>query len=293
MIPLIVVNLFIKKDEIKFNYISNKFVRVYREKSKIVDKIPLEEYVYGVVASEMPASFEIEALKAQAIASRTYALYQIERNKSNDYDVFDSINSQVYSSEDKLQEKWQDKYKEYSNKIRQIIIDTKGQYLTYNGEIIESFFFSTSTGYTENSEDVFQQQLPYLRSVESKWDESSPSYNDKKIIDKSSFFSQLGLEVNSSINITDVEKTAGGRIKSIKINGTSFKGTVVRNKLNLRSTMFYIEDKNDEVVITTVGFGHGVGMSQYGANGMAKEGYKFDEILKHYYSGVEISKKNV
>ena len=265
-------------------------VRVKKEDTSEIIKVPLEEYVYGVVSSEMPASFNEEALKAQAVASRTYVMYAMENSRNRDFDVYDSVNSQVYNSEDNLKEFWGDKYGEYSNKIKKVIIDTKGEYITYNDEIIEAFFFSTSTGYTENSEEVFNEELPYLRSVESAWDKNSPSFNNEIEISKNDFYNKLGIGYSDILDISDVEKTVSGRIKSLKINGAYFKGVDVRTKLGLRSTFFTFYENEDKIIIKTKGYGHGVGMSQYGAQGMALAGFKYDDIIKYYYTGVEIKK---
>ena len=289
-IPFIIVNLFIKKDDIIFNYTSNKVVRVKKEDTSEIIKVPLEEYVYGVVSSEMPASFSEEALKAQAVASRTYVMYAMENSRNRDFDVYDSVNSQVYNSEDNLKEFWGDKYGEYSNKIKKVIIDTKGEYITYNDEIIEAFFFSTSTGYTENSEEVFNEELPYLRSVESAWDKNSPSFNNEIEISKNDFYNKLGIGYSDILDISDVEKTVSGRIKSLKINGAYFKGVDVRTKLGLRSTFFTFYENGNKIIVKTKGYGHGVGMSQYGAQGMALAGFKYEDIIKYYYTGVEIKK---
>ena len=289
-IPFIIVNTFIKKEEITFNYTSNKMVRVYREKSNVVEKVPLEKYVYGVVSSEVPVSFEEDALKAQAVASRTYVMYAMESNKDKEFDVYDSVNSQVYNSDDELKEKWGDKYSEYNNKIKKVIVDTKGEYLTYDDKIIEAFFFFTSTGYTENSEEVFSEALPYLRSVESSWDETSPSFNDEKEFAKTDFYNKLGIKYSDILDVSDIKKTSSGRIKSLKINNKEFTGKEIRTKLQLRSTFFTFYEKDNKILVKTKGYGHGVGMSQYGANGMALAGFKYQDILKYYYTGVEIKK---
>ena len=289
-IPFIIVNLFIKKEEITFNYSTNVMVRVYLEKEKQVLTIPLEKYVVGVVAAEMPASFSSEALKAQAVASRTYVMYKIENNKNNEYDVYDSEASQVFLQEEELKHKWNNNYIENINKIKQAVLDTLGECLAYNGEIIEAFFFSTSTGYTENSEDVFNEQLPYLRSVESKWDEESPVYNDIQDFELHEFLSLLDISDDNELNVKVITQTKTGRIKNISINGKEFTGREVCEKLGLKSSFFEIIQEGQSVIVKTKGYGHGVGMSQYGANGMAKSGYTYDEILKYYYSGVEIEK---
>lgn len=290
LIPFIIVNMFIKKEEIIFNHTSNKMVRVYRKKSGVVEKVPLEEYVYGVVSSEVPVSFEVDALKAQAVASRTYVMYAMQNNKDKEFDVYDSVNSQVYNSDEELKEKWGDKYQEYSNKIKKVIVDTKGEYLMYDNKIIEAFFFSTSTGYTENSEEVFSEALPYLRSVESVWDESSPSFNDEKEFSKTDFYNKLGIKYSDTLDVSDIKKTTSGRIKSLKINYKKFTGKEIRSKLELRSTFFTFYEKDNKILVKTKGYGHGVGMSQYGANGMALAGFKYEDILKYYYTGVKIKK---
>lgn len=288
LIPFIIVSIFISNDNIKFNYTSNNIVRVYKEKENIIVSVPLEEYVYRVVSSEMPATFNVEALKAQAVASRTYVMYQIKKNKEKDYDVYDSENSQVYSEEDKLKERWQEKYKEYSNKIKKVVVDTIGECIFYDNEIIDALFFSTSVGYTENSEAVFSESLPYLRSVESKWDIDSPSYESEKNFTKQEFCNILNIDC-SNLGIEVLSKTSTGKIDKIKIANKEYTGKDLRIILELKSSYFeIISDKN--IVIKTKGYGHNVGMSQYGANGMANAGYKYKDIIKHYYTGVEIKK---
>ena len=151
-------------------------------------------------------------------------------------------------------------------------------------------FFSTSVGKTENSEEVFVSALPYLRSVDSKWDESSPVYEDTYTFTLKDFYQKLNLPYNENLKIEILEKTVTGRIRKLKINEQEMKGRDFQNKLSLRSNYFEIIQDKEKITINTKGFGHGVGMSQYGANGMAKEGYTYEEILKHYYKGVEIKK---
>lgn len=290
LIPFIVVSLFIRTDEIKFHYISNKVVRVKDEKTNEIIKVPFEEYVKGVLAGEMPTSFELEALKAQAVASRSYVMVKIKQNQNNDYDVVNTVNNQVYLTDEELRAKWQGEYTSKINKIKTAVLETKGEYLTYNNEVVEALFFSTSTGQTENSEDVFTSKVPYLRSVSSSWDKASPVYEDAVSFNLQDFYTKLGLEYNKTITTEVLETTSTGRIKKIKINGKEFNGRDVASKLSLRSNYFTITQNGENVNITTKGFGHGVGMSQYGALGMAKEGYTYDKILKHYYKGTEIKK---
>lgn len=291
LIPYIIVTFFIKDEEIKFKFVSNNFVRVKREKTNEIDNIPFEEYVKGVLAGEMPANFHIEALKAQAVAARSYVLKKMANNKDKEYDVVDTIENQVYLDDETLKKNWKNNYEKNMNKLKQAIIETKGEYLTYDGEVINAFFFSTSNGKTENCEEVFVQKLPYLKSVDSSWDINiSPVYNNEKKLTKEEFYKKLNLKYDENLKIEVLNYTTAGSIKTVKINGKTFKSTDIRSKLSLKSTSFTIKNVNDEIIITTKGNGHGVGMSQYGAYGMAKEGYNYTQILKHYYTGVEIKK---
>lgn len=291
IIPYIVVSTCIDEEEIKFYFVSNRTVRVKKEATGEIVTVPFEEYVKGVLAGEMPISFEKEALKAQAVAARSYVLKKMEDSKNKDYDVVDTVMNQVYLDDNYLKEKWQDKFDEKNNKLKEVIIETRGEYLTYNGEVAEAFFFSTSTGKTENSGEVFVTQLPYLKSVDSSWDEEvSPVFNDREEYSVSDFCTRLNVPYKEKISIQIIKTTSTGRIKQIKINGVELTGNQVTSALNLRSTYFTINQTGSNVIIETKGYGHGVGMSQYGALAMSKKGYTYDEILKYYYQGVEISK---
>lgn len=286
IIPFTIVMLFTNNDNIDLE--SDINVKVKRENGDI-EIIPMEEYIIGVVAGEMSVNFEIEALKAQAVAARSYVMKKMLN--SSDYDVVDNVMNQVYLDEEDLKEKWQDNYEENLNKIKQAVMETKGEYLIYDNEVIEAFFFSTSTGKTENCEEVFVESLPYLRSVDSSWDEEvSPVFSTTNEYSLKDFYNLLNLPYNDSLNVEIVKTTSTGRIKQIKINGVDFTGNDIYTKLNLKSTFFEIKKQNNKVTINTKGYGHGVGMSQYGALAMAKKGYNYEEILKYYYKGVEIKK---
>lgn len=290
IIPFLFVKIFVKTDEIKFKYVTNNIIRVKDEKTGIINEVPFEDYIKGVVAGEMPATFELEALKAQAVASRSYAMYQMTATKDKEYDVLNTTANQVYLTDQELKENWKEEYPEKINKIKKAIAETSGEYLTYEGKVINAMFFSTSVGATENSEEVFVSALPYLRSVDSKWDEASPAYTDTYTFTLEEFYKKLNLQYNQTLTIEVISTTSTGRTKTLKINGTEINGRDLATKLNLRSNYFDIVQNENNVTITTKGFGHGVGMSQYGANGMAKEGYKYDQILKHYYQNTEIKK---
>jgi len=291
LVPYAVVTTFVKDEEIKFYFVSNRMVRVKKEATGEIVSVPFEEYIKGVLAGEMPVSFDKEALKAQAVAARSYVLKKIEDSGNNEYDVVDTVMNQVYLDDIYLKEAWKDTFDEKNNKLKEVIAETRGEYLTYNGEVAEAFFFSTSTGKTENSGEVFMTQLPYLQSVDSSWDaEVSPVFNDREEYSVYDFCTKLNLRYRETISIEILKTTSTGRVKSLKINGVEFSASEVTSALGLRSTYFNIEQIGSNIVIDTKGYGHGVGMSQYGALAMAKKGYTYDQILKYYYQGVEISK---
>lgn len=288
IITIIVLTEF-NKNDVKFIFEKNTQVRVYREKQNRIDIIPLEEYLIGVLAGEMPVSYDLEALKAQAVAARTYTLKKISTNQNKDYDVVDSTNDQVYLDNQQLKSNWQDSYDENYTKVRQAVSETSGEYLTYNGEIIKALFFSTSSGKTEDCKFVFGENLPYLVSVSSQWDENSPSYEMVEEFTKEEFYSKLGLNYSDTLDIS-ITRNPTNSINVIYINGISIKGTDFRFRLGLRSTNIEIVEDGNVVRITSKGFGHGVGLSQYGAKEMAGLGYKYRDILKYYYHGIDIKK---
>lgn len=289
-IPFIIVTIFIRDDEITFNFSQNSIVRVYREDTNEINEVPIEEYVVGVLAGEMPVEFELEALKAQAVAARSYVMIQIERNINKEYDVVDTVMNQVYLDKSHLMSVWKNSYTDNINKIKMAVLSTKGEYIAYNGKVAEALFFSTSPGKTENSEDIFTNTVAYLRSVDSPWDEISPVYTTNITFTLEEFYKNLALDYQENIVVEIIDSTSTGRVKKIKINDKEFTGNYICSKLLLRSTYFEIIQEGTKVVIKNKGYGHGVGMSQYGAQGMAKEGYTYDQILKHYYTGIEIKK---
>ena len=290
-IPYIIISVFLKEEEIQFEFTNNMIVRVFRDNTKQIELVPFEEYVTGVLAGEMPVTFNMEALKAQAVAARTYVMKKMEKMVNNEYDIIDTVANQVYLDDNYLKSVWKGEYVSKINKLKTAVIETEGQYLTYNNKIIEAFFFSTSVGMTENSEDVFSSKVPYLRSIKSEWDRDvSPVFIDTFNFSLDEFYNKLGLEYKETIKTEVLKTTSTGRIKSIKINNRTFTGSEVFSKLSIRSTYFSITQENKKVVVKTKGYGHGVGMSQYGAEGMARAGYTYDEILKYYYQGVNIEK---
>ena len=270
---------------------SSATVAVLRSATETVETVPLEEYVVGVVASEMPADFEVEALKAQALTARTYVV-KTKINTPDDAksDITDTVQHQVYRNNDELQALWGADYDWKIARVTEAVHATAGQILTYEGDPITAAFFSTSNGRTENSEDYWQGELPYLRSVESSWDIGTPKFDTEMSLPVHEVEEKLGVQLPEGSSIGKIlERTDGGRIAQVEIAGKKFTGKEVREKLGLRSSDFEFSRSGAEVVFTTKGFGHGVGMSQFGAHGMAEAGHDYREIVLLYYQGVEVT----
>ena len=243
--------------------------------------LDLNDYVTGVVASEMPALFNEEALKAQAVAARSFATSKMENNF---LELTSGISDQVYSPNFKLKEKWNDDYNKYYNKIYNCVKSTHNEVIKRDNKILRTYYFSMSNGYTENSQTVFNDTT--FTSVKSLENENTPNYKFQKTFSSSDLNKLLNI---SSIDIQNIERNETNHVKSITINNKTYTGIEFRKLLNLRSTDFTIEKQDNNYIITTIGYGHGVGMSQYGANQMAKEGSSYKEILNHYYENTEIS----
>lgn len=284
ILSLIVINMR-SSTSTTSSFVEEQIIKVKNKNDEIND-LKLEEYVVGVVAAEMPASFSIEALKAQAVASRTYALYKINQNNV-DYDVVTTVSNQSYITISEMQIKWGSDFDKYYNKIMNAVETTKNLVMKYDNEVIEAYYFAMSNGYTEDVSAVFQEDRAYLKSVKSSYDnEALNNFSTTKEFSKQDFCTKLSIDCNE-IDISNIKRSATNRVNEITINGKNFKGIDVRKLLGIRSTDFTINIA-DNVIITTKGYGHGVGMSQYGANGMAKEGYNYEEILKYYYQDIEI-----
>ncbi|MGD9566833.1 MAG: stage II sporulation protein D [Sedimentibacter sp.] len=286
----------------KTNIEEPELIKVYNLKTNEVMVIEFEEYLKGVVASEMPAEFNIEALKAQGVTARTYLLYRLKKYPEGQPEhlgapVCTGTHCQVWTSKEDLIANHDDGWFEnYWGKIEEAVDSTNGQILTYEGKIIEPLFHSTSGGRTENSEDVFSTAVPYLRSVESPYEAQAPKLHDSVKITVDDFinkletiYGDLGINRNNldeKIKLGEVSE--GGKIKYIIINDTEITGRDMRSIFNLNSTNFNFIQTGNEIEIVTTGYGHGVGMSQWGAEGMAGKGYGYKEILKHYFTDVEI-----
>lgn len=252
----------------------------------VISSIELEEYIVGVVAAEMPASFSVEALKAQAVAARTYTVKKASAGKT----LVNSTSDQVYNTVDEMKAKWGSSFNTYYNKIKSAVSSTKGLVITYNGKYIDALYCSMTNGKTEQPEYVWAYSYPYLKCVSSSWDKNVKGFETVKNLEYATVSKALGQTVTRETVIEILSYTVSGRVDKIKIGDKTYTGVEIRTKLGLRSTDFTIDLNDSNISITTRGFGHGVGLSQYGANEMAKQGYTYDKILHHYYTGITISK---
>lgn len=281
-------------------------IRVYITKEKKIKELALEEYIRGVVSAEMPAEFDIEALKAQAVAARTFAAAHMDVYGGKKYpgangaDVTDTVNCQVYMDKDSRLSSWPKGLSgQYWNKVTDAVQETNGQVLEYNGKLVtEPYYFAISSGKTENGKDILGDDEPYLKSVSSPGEEIAPKYKSQVKISYSSFVNKVKSEysnsnlnlynVKSSINI--ISRTDAGSVKAIKIGNNTITGPKFRTMMGLNSANFSINFNITGIVINCVGYGHDVGMSQWGANIMSKQGKNYKDILTHYYNGVSIEK---
>lgn len=290
------------KNTIESNYDYKKYnkIKLLHVDSKKIEEIDLDEYLYGVVSAEMPASFEEEALKAQAVVARTYTIYKIVNNdgKHKNADICDdSTCCQAWISKEDRLSKWKEEERDENwNKIVNAVNITQGKIITYNGEPINAFFHSNSGGETEAPIDVWGGSgYPYLQSVETSGEDAYSQYSSEASFTKKEFTTKIK-EIHSNFKIDFDKKdcikveeyTDGNRVKKIKIGNLELSGVEVRNIFGLRSANFEVNIKENKVFFKVTGYGHGVGMSQTGADSMAKQGSNYEEIIKHFYTDVKI-----
>lgn len=276
-------------------------IKSYILEKDMVEDINFEEYVLGVVAAEMPASFENEALMAQAIAARSYILNKLNGAPSHDNGAIvcnDPSHCKAYLTNEQLKEKWGTDYDLYYNKIKNCTQATADCVMIYDGKVIDAVFHSTSSGKTENSVDVWGKPVPYLVSVASIGDELSPKFHSSVTMSISEFKSKLQ-SAYSTLKwdegdqlLGSIDRSEAGGIINIKFGNTIISGTEFRKLFSLRSTNIDFNISDTEITMNVTGNGHGVGMSQYGANYLAKQGKNFVQILKTYYSGIEVVRLN-
>ncbi len=296
-------NIIEKKDENveQYNYKEYNKIKLLHKKDKKIEEIPLDEYLLGVVSAEMPANFEQEALNAQALVARTYTIYSIKRNK-NKHEGADICDSSTccqawISKEDRLARWNEDVREEYWNKIVKAVNTTKGKVITYNGDVIDAFFHSNSGGITEIPVNVWGgTNFPYLQSVQTSGEEGYSQYSSEVTLTQEELINKIrakhsdfNIDISQQDSVKILEYTEAGRVKNIQIGNLKLSGVEVRSLLGLKSTNFKIEINNGKVTFIVTGYGHGVGMSQTGADSMAKQGNNYEEIIKHFYTGVEIT----
>ncbi len=273
-------------------------VSCLNSETNTVTDVNLEEYLVGVLAAEMPAGYETEALKAQAVAARSYILSKLNTENPDHPNATVCTNSnhcKGWLSESDAKAKWKFTEKNRNwKKLQSAVQETEGEYMTYADQAIEAFFFASSGGRTENSEDVWQQGLPYLRSVESPEPAeeilSQVSLTISQFIQKINPHLDKPLSANTVPRFSDITRTQGGSVASINICGKTFSGTKLRNIFGLKSANFTVSVTSETVIFDVLGYGHGVGMSQKGANLMARQGKNYTEILSHYYTNIQIVK---
>lgn len=276
LIPIYISSF--KKTTFLFPTKSQNIIVYLKDKELYLD---LDDYIFGVVSAEMPALFEEEALKAQAVAARSYTLSSL-----NDTRVIEITTlEQAYKNNYELKDKWLENYDNYYKKINNIVTTTTNEIIKRDNKILKTYYFAMSNGKTENSKTVFNEST--FTSVISPEDENNKNYKVETIFTEEELKEKLNIE---TIKIDNIERNDTNHISKITISGKEYTGIELRKILKLRSTSFTIEKIANEYKITTLGYGHGVGMSQYGANKMAKDGKNYKEILDHYYQDTKITK---
>lgn len=282
----------------KANYGDLSMIKLLHNDTEQVEEIEFDTYLYGVVASEMPASYELEALRAQAVVARTYTIYQIVNgSKHENADICDSsLCCQAWISKENRLARWEEALRElYWNKIVDSVDSTSGRYITYNGEPINAFFHSNSGGQTELPVNVWGGSFPYLQVVATSGEENYNGYNSEVLVSKDELIQKmLAKYSNFEINFDEVnciqilDLTESSRVKTMKIGNVSLSGVEARTLFGLKSAKFEFEIIDNTVKFTVIGYGHGVGLSQTGSDALAKQGMNYEEIIRHFYKDVEI-----
>ena len=276
-------------------------ISLYNTETGKVDTLDFEDYIAGIVASEMPPTFHVEAMKAQAVAARSYilskiAVYMESGIPDSHHGALlcnDNSHCKSFTSFEDTAATWDKRFTEdYTAKIKTAVSETSGEYLIYDNKVAKTYFFAVSSGKTENIADVWGVSLPYLVSVDSSGDFRADGYHSKVFYPKDAFFTvlkgaqpEIRIPESPETILGNVSYTEGGGIASIELCGKLFKGTEIQEMFRLRSTNFSITFENDQAIFDVKGYGHGVGMSQYGANYMANNGDNYHTILEHYYPG--------
>lgn len=283
-----------------YDYKNYQTIKLLHSATGQIEEMKLDDYLYGVVASEMPANFELEALKAQAVVARTYTIYKIvnDNSKHEGANICDnSTCCQAWITKEDRMAKWNEPLRESNwNKIIEAVNSTQGKIITYGGAPINAFFHSNSGGTTETTANVWGGTgYPYLQSVETSGEDAYSQYNSEVTLTKQTFIDKIKekhtdfeIDFNLEDCIKILEYTEGNRVKKVKIGNLELSGVEVRTILGLKSANFIVTIEGENIKFKVTGYGHGVGMSQTGADSMAKSGSNYEEIIKHFYTGVEI-----
>lgn len=287
----------------EYNYSKYGTISLLHKKTGEVEQVNLDGYLCNVVSAEMPANYEIEALKAQAIVARTYTIYKILNKKHDTADICDdSTCCQAWISKDDRLARWEESQRESNwQKIVSAVNDTKGKIITYDDKPIDAFFHSNSGGVTEVPVNVWGGTgYPYLQSVETSGEDTYTQYSSEVVFTQEQLinklkekYSDISIDFSNSDDIKIMEYTESTRVKTVKFGNHEISGVEARSLLGLRSTNFEISIDGDNIKFSVKGYGHGVGMSQTGADSMAKQGSSAEDIIKHFYTGVEISEVNL
>ncbi len=285
-----------------YNYKNYGTIKLLHKKTGEVEQVNIDDYLCNVVSAEMPADYEIEALKAQAVVARTYTIYKINNKKHENADICDdSTCCQAWVDKETRFSRWEESKRESNwEKIQKCIQETQGQIITYQNQPINAFFHANSGGKTELPVNVWGGTgLPYLQVVETAGEEGYKQYESEveltqdELIEKlKTKYSDISIDFSNQENLKILEYTDSGRVKTVKFGNHEISGVETRTLLGLKSTNFEISKENDKIKFTVKGYGHGVGMSQTGADAMAKQGKNYKEIINHFYSGIEIKEVN-
>lgn len=286
----------------EYDYKNYGTIKLLHHETGEVEEVALDTYLCNVVSAEMPADYEFEALKAQAVVARTYTIYKIQNKKHENADICDdSTCCQAWVSKETRLARWEESQRE-SNwaKIEQCVNDTKGKIITYEGKPINAFFHANSGGTTELPVNVWGGTgLPYLQVVETAGEEGYTQYSSEVTLSQKELLNKLRTKYDDiQINFDDnedvriLEYTDSNRVKTVKFGNHEISGVETRSLLGLKSTNFEIIKEGETIKFSVKGYGHGVGMSQTGADTMAREGNNYEDIIKHFYVGVEIKEVN-
>ena len=275
---------------------NNDTITVFLSSQNQNVEMDMFEYVCGSVAAEMPLAYHEEALKAQAVTCYTNALrLKINAEKTNNADISDNTAiHQGYINEAERRAKWGNDFEKYENKLKNVVNSVKDQAIYYNDQLIVAAFFAISCGKTESSENLWSESVPYLTSVESQGDCLSPQYATSVSFSLDEFVSKMKstnaeFNIESLANAVNIKETSPtGTVLKADINGISYTGEEIRSFFSLRSPVFTVTSTDFSITFNVLGYGHGIGMSQYGADYFARQGYTYKDILTHYYSGVVV-----